>query len=80
MASKKMAAKKDSKQAAAESHWLPVLHVQIAGALLEVVAECIAEGKTGMPLRKVLAMTNTRTAQAAWRKRLDKMLEGSGVL
>lgn len=73
---KKTSAKKASAKAKVETHWLPVLRVQMSGALLEVIAECIAEGKTGMPLRKVIEMADARAVHAAWRQRVNRMLGG----
>jgi len=52
----------------------PVIAVQLAGILLEVIAEYIATGKMGSPLRLILQEADTRAKAAAWRKNITKML------
>lgn len=48
----------------------PLIAVQLAGSLLEVIAEYIAEGKVNAPLRKIVEEAERRSSAAVWRKQL----------
>lgn len=58
----------------------PVIEVQIAGALLEVIAARVANGEMDVTLKNVIAEAEQRARAAAWRRRVDKMINGGGGL
>jgi hypothetical protein len=52
-----------------------LLHVQLSGAILSVVAYCIAQGKTKRrELDEVLLEAEERCRAATWRQYVEKMI------
>ena len=70
-AEKRSQAEAQAKRAARE-----LLNVQMSGAILRSVAEHIAAGKTGTPLRNVLIDAEEICRQAAWREQIKAIVGG----
>lgn len=54
----------------------PVLHVQLAGAVLEEVAARVVAGDIKVTLETVLRAAEQRAEQAAWRKAVYRAVNG----